>query len=156
MFATIGVIADQPSSGSKKHAGKSHRHVGAAGASSSLPTVEAPSPTSLTTVEAPCSSPSLQHMLNRSKVLPKPSHRVQHFLVTEGRPVNARYRRLDNERLEAAIPHESLGALTQLNCLHFGGFLPTTFCGIFTSDIWQIFLSSFLYEFDFFSDIKYV
>ena len=36
------------------------------------------------------------------------------------------------------------------------GFLPTTFCDIFTSDIWQIFLSSFLYEFDFFSDIKCV
>ena len=102
MFATIGVIADQPSSGSKKHAGKSHQHVGAAGASSSLPTVEAPSPTSLTTVEAPCSSPSLQHMLNRSKVLPKPSHRVQHFLVTESHPVTARYRQLDNKRLEAA------------------------------------------------------
>ena len=43
-------------------------------------------------------------MLNRSKVLPTPSHRVQHFLVMEGHPVtaSARYRRLDNKRLEAA------------------------------------------------------
>ena len=41
-------------------------------------------------------------VLNKSKVLPTPSHRVQHFLVTEGRPVTAKYRRLDNERLEAA------------------------------------------------------
>ena len=62
---------------------------------------------SLHTVEARGSSPSLQHVLddfpselNKSKVLPKPTHRVQHFLVTEGRPVTARYRRLDNERQE--------------------------------------------------------
>ena len=41
-------------------------------------------------------------MLNTSKVLPKLTHHVQHFLVTEGRPVTAKYRRLDNDRLEAA------------------------------------------------------
>ena len=41
-------------------------------------------------------------MLNTSKVLPKPTHRVQHFQVTEGSPVTAKYRRLDNDRLEAA------------------------------------------------------
>ena len=40
-------------------------------------------------------------VLNTSKVLPKPTHRVEHFLVTEGCPVTARYRRLDNDRLEA-------------------------------------------------------
>ena len=41
-------------------------------------------------------------MLNRSKVLPKPSHRMHHFLVTESHPVTARYQQLDNKRLEAA------------------------------------------------------
>ena len=41
-------------------------------------------------------------MLNTSKVLPKPTHRVEHILVTEGRPVKAKYRRLNNARLEAA------------------------------------------------------
>ena len=41
-------------------------------------------------------------VLNTSKVLPKPTHRVEHILVTEGRPVRAEYRRLDNDRLEAA------------------------------------------------------
>ena len=71
--------------------------------------MEALSPTSLYTVEAPRSSTPRQHVLedfpsvlNRSKVLPKPSHRMQHFLVTEGRPVTARYQRLNNKRLEAA------------------------------------------------------
>ena len=34
-------------------------------------------------------------VLNTSKALPKPTHHVEHFLVTE-------YRRLDNDRLEAA------------------------------------------------------
>ena len=29
-------------------------------------------------------------VLNRSKVLPKPSHRMQHFLVKEGCPVTDR------------------------------------------------------------------
>ena len=41
-------------------------------------------------------------MLNTSKVLPKPTHRVEHILVTEGRPVKAKYWRLDNARQEAA------------------------------------------------------
>ena len=41
-------------------------------------------------------------VLNTSKVLPKPTHHLEHFLVTEGRPVKAKYRRLDNDRLEAA------------------------------------------------------
>ena len=35
------------------------------------------------------------------KVLPKPTHHLQCFLVTEGRPVITKYRRLDNNRLEA-------------------------------------------------------
>ena len=98
MFATIGVVAV-----------KKKRHIGAAPPTPSHHTVEAPSPASLHTVEARGSSPSLQHvlddfpsMLNGSKVLPKLTHRVQHFLVTEGRPVTARYQRLDNERLESA------------------------------------------------------
>ena len=107
MFATAGVVADQPP---QALAVKKKRHVGAVPSSPSIPTVEAPSSTpSLPSVEAPRSSSSLQHMLedfpsvlNKSKVLPKPSHRVQHFLVTEGLPVTARYRRLDNDRLEAA------------------------------------------------------
>ena len=60
-------------------------------------------------MEARSSGSSLQHVLeefpgvlNTSKVLPKPTHRVEHILVTEGRPVKAKYRRLDNDRLEAA------------------------------------------------------
>ena len=110
IFATIGVVADQPPPASKVRAGEKHWHLGVAPHSPSLPTVEeAPtSAPSLPTVEAPSSGPSLQHMLdefpsvlNKSKVLPKPTHRVQHFLVTEGRPVTAKYRRLDNDRLEA-------------------------------------------------------
>ena len=63
-------------------------YVGVAGAS--RPTVEAPSSTpSVPTVEAPSSTSSLQHVLedfpnvlNRSKVLPKPTHCMQHFLLT--------------------------------------------------------------------------
>ena len=35
-------------------------------------------------------------------------------------------------------------------------FLPATFCSISTVDIWQILLSSFLYEFTLFSEIKCV
>ena len=41
-------------------------------------------------------------MLNTSKVLPRPTHRVEHFPRTEGCPVTTKYRRLDNIRLEAA------------------------------------------------------
>ena len=37
-----------------------------------------------------------------SKVLPRPTHGVYHHLETEGRPVTAKYRRLDPERLAAA------------------------------------------------------
>ena len=69
-FATIGVIADKQ-----------------------------PTTPSLPTVEARGSSSPLQHLLedfpsvlNKSKVLPAPTHRVQHFLITEGRPVTAKYR----------------------------------------------------------------
>ena len=88
MFATIEVVADQPSDAVKACTGKKHRHVGAS-SSPSRPTVEAlPSPPSLPTVEALPTSPSLQHVvdefprvLNKSKVLPKPTHHVQHFLV---------------------------------------------------------------------------
>ena len=61
------------------------------------------------TVKALGGSPSLQHVLaefpkvlNTSKVLPKPTHRMEHFLVTEGSPETARYRRVDNNRLGAA------------------------------------------------------
>ena len=41
-------------------------------------------------------------VLNTSKMLPRPTHRVEQFLVSEGRQVTAKYRRLDNDRLEAA------------------------------------------------------
>ena len=41
-------------------------------------------------------------VLNTSKVFPNHTHRVEPFLVTEGCPVTAKYRRLDNDRLEAA------------------------------------------------------
>ena len=115
MFATIGVVADQPpqlrSVKKKKHIGAAptpRGHTVEACSSTSLPTVEALSSPSLPTVEACGSSPSLQHvldefpsMLNTSKVLPRPTHRVEHFLVTKGCPVTAKYRRLDNIRLEA-------------------------------------------------------
>ena len=109
MFATIGVVADRPP---QRHSVKK-KHVGAVTAShvltsTSLPTVEALSLPSHHTVEARGGSPSLQHMLaefrkvlNTSKVLPKPTHHVEHFLVTEGHPATAKYRRLDNNRLEA-------------------------------------------------------
>ena len=62
-----------------------------------------------TSVEVTSSGPSLQHLLdefpsvlNKSKVLPKPTHHMQHLLVTEGHPVTAKYQTLDNDMLEAA------------------------------------------------------
>ena len=74
-----------------------------------LPTVEALSTPSHHTVEARGGSPSLQHVLdefpkvlNTSMALLKPTHHMEHFLVMEGHPVKAKYRRLDNDRLEAA------------------------------------------------------
>ena len=77
-FATIGVIADQQPRPVKKK-----KHV-------------EPTTPSLPTVEARGSISPLQHVLDDfpsvvklSKVLPTPSHHVQHFLVTEGRPVSA-------------------------------------------------------------------
>ena len=42
------------------------------------------------------------------------------------------------------IPYESVDAMTRLNCLRFGGFFASNFCGIFSTYIWRIFLSSFL------------
>ena len=101
-FATIGVIAD------KQPTTPSLPTVEARGSSSPVQHVEPTTP-SLPTVEARGSSSPLQHLLeefpsvlNKSKVLPAPTHCVQHFLITEGRPATAKYRRLDNERLEAA------------------------------------------------------
>ena len=41
-------------------------------------------------------------VLNASKLLPPVKHSVQHHIETDGRPVSARYRRLDPTRLEAA------------------------------------------------------
>ena len=41
-------------------------------------------------------------VVNDSKRLPKMTHKVQHFIETEGRPVTAKYRRLDPEKLAAA------------------------------------------------------
>ena len=113
MFSTIGVVADQPpqlrSMTKKKHVEADATARASASTSASNPTEEALSSPSLHTVEAHGSSPSLQHMLdefpsvlNTSKVLPKPTHRAEHFLVTEGCPVTAKYRRLDNNRLEVA------------------------------------------------------
>ena len=78
-FATVGVIADQQPRPVKKK-----KHV-------------EPTTPSLPTAEARGSSSPLQHVLddfpsalNKSKVLPTPSHLVQHFLVTEGRPVTTK------------------------------------------------------------------
>ena len=62
MFATIGVVADQPPQARAAHL---HQHIGAAH-SSSLPSVEAPpSAPSLPTVEAPSGSPFLQCVLGK-------------------------------------------------------------------------------------------
>ena len=85
-FATIGVIRDQqPRPVEKK------KHV-------------EPTTPSLPTVEARGSSSPLQHVLddfpsvlNTSKILPRPIHRLERILVTEGWPVKAKYRRLENE-----------------------------------------------------------
>ena len=41
-------------------------------------------------------------VVNPSKQLPTPSHTVEHHIETTGRPVAAKYRRLDSERLAAA------------------------------------------------------
>ena len=100
MFATIGAVADQ----SKKCArAKKKNHVGLAPAahvatSNSLPTVEALSSPSHPSSEARGGSSSLQHVLeefpkvlNTSKALPKPTHCVQHFLVSERPPVTTKY-----------------------------------------------------------------
>jgi len=45
---------------------------------------------------------SFPAVLNQSKDLPPATHHVQHFIETEGRPVAAKYRRLDPARLQAA------------------------------------------------------
>ena len=37
-------------------------------------------------------------VLNTSKALPKPTHHVEHFLVTEGCPVKAKYRQATGQR----------------------------------------------------------
>ena len=88
MFATIGVVADKSPQCARA---KKKEHTGAAPAAR--------------VATSHGGSFSLQHMLeefpkvlNTSKVLPKPTHRLQHFLITEGRPVTAKYRRLDNDR----------------------------------------------------------
>ena len=63
----------------------------------------------------------------------------------------------NGDRANFLIPCESIDAMTQLNCLHFGGFFAGDFCGIFSAYIWRIFLPSFLFTcYDFFSDIKWV
>jgi len=41
-------------------------------------------------------------VVNASKKLPPVKHKVVHQIITEGRPVRAKYRRLDNQKLEAA------------------------------------------------------
>ncbi len=41
-------------------------------------------------------------VVNSSKQLPPVKHKVEHHIITTGRPVSARYRRLDPERLAAA------------------------------------------------------
>ena len=88
LFATVGVVADkcpQPPAVKKK------RHIWAVPATPSLPTVEALSSPSLSTVEPRGGVPSLQHgleefpsVLNTSKVLPKPTHHVEHFPGVKG------------------------------------------------------------------------
>ena len=65
MFATIGVVADQPP---QVCAGKKHHHVGAVQPPSSLPRLEARSSASRPSVEVPSSSSSLQHMLENFPV----------------------------------------------------------------------------------------
>ena len=98
MFATIGVIADQPpqppSVKKKKHEEATHTARASTLTSNSLPTVEALSSPSLPTVEAPGSSPSLQHvldefpsMINTSKVLPiAQAHTPRGALPSNGGP----------------------------------------------------------------------
>ena len=44
------------------------------------------------------------------------------------------------------ILYESVDVVTQLNCLHFGGFFAGNFCGISTANIWQIMLPSFFLQ----------
>jgi hypothetical protein len=41
-------------------------------------------------------------VVNKSKVLPRVTHNVEHIIETTGRPVSNKYRRLDPERLAAA------------------------------------------------------
>jgi len=43
-----------------------------------------------------------QDVLNSTGDLPPPAHKVEHHLITAGRPVTARFRRLDPEKHEAA------------------------------------------------------
>jgi hypothetical protein len=41
-------------------------------------------------------------VVNETKLLPTVSHKVEHYIETEGRPVSSKYRRLDPDRLAAA------------------------------------------------------
>ncbi len=45
---------------------------------------------------------SFPAVVNSSKDLPPATHSVQHLITTQGRPMAAKYRRLDPKRLEAA------------------------------------------------------
>ena len=86
----------------------------------SLPTVEALTSPSLPTVEAPELPPppssaatatahqvkdilaDFADVLNQDGHLPPSTHGVEHHIVTSGRPITAKFRRLDNIKLAAA------------------------------------------------------
>ena len=77
--------------------------------STSLPTVEAPERPSSTTAAIQSSNKLVKDILanyadvlNEDGRLPPSSHGVEHHIVTSGRPVTAKFRRLDNVKLAAA------------------------------------------------------
>ena len=108
-YEAVGVIRAYPGDcefpGSPgAHTRRSSKHVGAVG-DGEFPGISG-APTHQVNKAPKCPFKhvldSFPEVLNESKNLPKPTHGVYHHLETEGRPVTAKYRRLDPERLAAA------------------------------------------------------
>ena len=95
VFASIGI---QPSSESSSSPSALHHRLSNNGSS--------PSPLQVSAISSPAVFSAIleefPEVLNPSKQLPPVKHNVVHHIVTEGRPVTAKYRRLDADRLEAA------------------------------------------------------
>jgi hypothetical protein len=70
-----------------------------------------------------------QDVLNPAGDLPLPTHEVEHQLITKGRPVTARFRRLEPEKHEAArAAFAKLGSRASFAAPTAAQHLPSTWC----------------------------